>query len=273
MLSSGEVDYIAWAELLRSFENVGIAGVIVFGTTAESVNLTLQEREQLLEIAAKTLTTKWFVGVGHPSMQQAIEYSAQAIKYNPDGFMVVTPYYNRPMKSGLVDYFSVILDLGLPVMAYNVPSRTGIDVGVEVWDELLGYDNFVAIKEASPDLMRVNKLVSRYPKLTILSGNDSQILEFMRLGGHGIVSVLANAVPAEFSLLCQHCFLGNWQAASEVFASFGSLIIASDRAVNPVAIKCILHKLGRIDLGIRLPLKITQEIYDDVVDAFKEETC
>lgn len=274
MTESGAIDYQAWTRILNRFTLSGVSGVVVLGTTAESINIEFSEREQLLKIASGVLgTTDWYVGVGHASMQTAITYSKQAIEYGASGLMAVSPFYNRPMADGLIQYYLKILAFGLPVMAYNVPSRTGIDVGCEVWDELYSCNNFVAIKEASPDVNRAALLVERYPRLTILSGNDNQLIPWLRLGGHGIVSVIANAIPEIFSEICNHALATNFDKAEELYQSVSDLLSSAELAVNPIAIKCIMHSLGLTDLGLRLPLMVTDEIYQEVTKNIKEELC
>lgn len=256
MFLDGSIDYKAWERLLASFVDAKLAGVVVLGTTAESVNITFDERAKLLDIAAKILSnTQWLVGVGHASMAEAIKLTKQAECYSPTGLMVVTPYYNRPMAAGLVQYFKTLLTTSnLPMIAYNVPTRTGIDVGCEVWDQFLQHENFIGLKEAHSDVKRAEIYRERYPDLLLYSGNDDNIHQWNKLGGDGLISVIANALP---SIVNDYTNGGSHPLVTDLLA-------ASAQAVNPVAIKCIMHKLGLCDLGIRLPLAITDEIYNQV---------
>lgn len=256
MFLDGSIDYKAWERILISFVDAKLAGVVVLGTTAESVNITFDERAKLLDIASKILSkTQWLVGVGHASMAEAIKLTKQAECYNPTGLMVVTPYYNRPMTDGLVEYFKTLLKTSnLPMIAYNVPTRTGIDVGFKVWDALLKHENFIGLKEAHSDVKRAEIYRERYPNLLLYSGNDDNVHQWNKLGGDGLISVIANALP---SIVNDYTNGGNQPTVTDLLA-------ASAQAVNPVAIKCIMHKLGLCDLGIRLPLAITDEIYNQV---------
>lgn len=267
MLADGSIDYNAWELLLQRFVKAEVAGVVVLGTTGESINITTSEREQLLTIAAKVLEqSQWLIGIGHASMAQALEQAIQAKNYQPTGIMVVTPFYNRPMSAGLIKYYELILETAkLPMIAYNVPSRTGLDAGTEVWDALLKYENFCGIKEAHSDLNRAYYYKQRYPNLLILSGNDSNIPAWMQLGGDGVISVIANAEPKAVKDLC---------AGGHYSQDLLSLLAAAESAVNPIAIKCILNNMGLIKLGIRLPLAITDEIYNNVINLLQgEKTC
>lgn len=258
----GSIDYIAFESLLNSFID-NVTGVVVLGTTAESVTILPEERAELLAIASRVLVgIDWYVGVGHASLAQALVYTRAAERFNPTGLMAVTPYYNRPMTDGLIEYFQAIMQASsLPVITYNVPTRTGIDAYTDVWDKLCANKNFFGIKEAHSDVNRIVTLRERYPNLELYTGNDNNVREWQAQGGHGVISVIANAMPKVFMDYCQ--------GADD--QRIHALLRSMDQAVNPIAIKCIMHHLGLINLGMRLPLMITNEIYEQVVNSFMEE--
>lgn len=268
MLQNGEIDYQSFNKLLAGFVSAKLAGVVILGTTGESVNISYSEREKLLSIASQVLSsTDWLVGVGHASMAEAIKLSEQAARFNPTGLMVVTPYYNRPMVSGLVSYFQAIMNAtNMPIIAYNVPTRTGIDAEIAVWDKLYGQPNFLGIKEAHSDVRRAHIYRMRYPNLLLFSGNDYNIQAWNKLGGDGLISVIANAAPTMVSDFCR--------GIESIHVSH--LLTAVEHAVNPIAIKCIMHKLGLIKLGMRLPLMVTTDIYNKVtaeLSSYSELLC
>lgn len=267
MKTDASIDYEGWSKLLERFESSEITGVVVLGTTGESATIELSERAKLLSIANEILITKpWMVGVGHASLKQALVYTNQAQEFSPTALMVVTPYYNRPMSKGIALYFQALLsETNLPTIAYNVPTRTGIDVFTEVWDELYGHKYFAGIKEAHFDIDRASILKQRYPDLMIYSGNDSNLVNWLEKGGDGIISVIANLVPNHYSNICNLCFDGLYEKAHALMQELRNELNAMDRAVNPIAIKCLMHAEGIIDLGVRLPLHIDSELFYNVI--------
>ena len=235
-----------------------VDAIIVCGTTGESATLSNDEKKELINFTVKYVNKKVPViaGTGSNNTKSAIELSRYAEKVGADGLLVVTPYYNKTTQEGLIKHYTEIAkNVELPIIMYNVPSRTGVNILPETCLELSKIPNIVAIKEASGNISQIAKIAQLCrDNLYIYSGNDDQILPILSIGGIGVISVLSNIKPKEVHDICEKCINGNIDNAKEIFLKFLPLANSLFCEVNPIPIKYALSKIG-YDFGKpRLPL-------------------
>lgn len=254
-----------------------IDALIVCGTTGESSTMTLEERKETIKFAVETVHKRVPViaGTGSNCTKSAIEMTKFAESVGVDGALIVTPYYNKTTQEGLVAHYKAIAkETNLPIILYNVPSRTGVNILPKTCQELCKIENIVAIKEASGNLSQVAEIANLCgDELNIYSGNDDQILPVLSVGGIGVISVLSNIMP-EFTHTMVEDFLGgNLEKAKEAQIRAIPLIKALFSEVNPIPVKAALNLLG-YDCGVpRMPLiemsKQNQEILRKEMDKMK----
>lgn len=236
----------------------GIDSLIICGTTGESSTMSLEEKKAVIEFSVKIANGRVpiIAGTGGNNTTDVINLSKYAESVGADGLLLVTPYYNKTTQKGLIAHFSEIAkNVSIPIILYNVPSRTGINIEPETCLELSKISNIVGIKEASGNISQVSKITNLCKdNLAIYSGNDDQIMPILSLGGLGVISVLSNIYPKYVHNLVMDYLTGNWQkaTASQIYAI--PLISALFSEVNPIPIKYAVNKIG-FNCGIpRLPL-------------------
>lgn len=254
-----------------------IDALIVCGTTGESSTMTLEERKETIKFAVEAVHKRVpvIVGTGSNCTKSAIEMTKFAESVEADGALIVTPYYNKTTQEGLIAHYKAIAkETNLPIILYNVPSRTGVNILPKTCQELSKLKNIVAIKEASGNLSQVTEIANLCgDELNIYSGNDDQILPVLSVGGIGVISVLSNIMP-EFTHTMVEDFLdGNLQKAKKAQITAIPLIKALFSEVNPIPVKAALNLLG-YDCGMpRMPLlemsKQNQEILKKEMDKMK----
>ncbi len=254
-----------------------IDALIVCGTTGESSTMTLEERKETIKFAVEAVHKRVpvIVGTGSNCTKSAIEMTKFAESVGADGALIVTPYYNKTTQEGLIAHYKAIAkETNLPIILYNVPSRTGVNILPKTCQELSKLKNIVAIKEASGNLSQVTEIANLCgDELNIYSGNDDQILPVLSVGGIGVISVLSNIMP-EFTHTMVEDFLdGNLQKAKKAQIRAIPLIKALFSEVNPIPVKAALNLLG-YDCGMpRMPLlemsKQNQEILKKEMDKMK----
>ena len=251
----GLVDYERFRDLIEFQIAGGIDGLVPVGTTGESPTLDYKEHERVVEFCLETVSrrVKVIAGTGGNSTAEAIELTRHALAAGADATLQVTPYYNKPNSLGLVRHFSAVADLGLPVVLYNVPGRTGKEIPIDVVVELSKHPKVVGIKEAGGSVDRVSQIVTRCA-LEVLSGDDSLTLPMMSVGAVGVISVVSNVAPRTVADLVHHALAGRWTEARELhhryFPLFSDLFIDT----NPIPVKTALVMMGRIEEAFRLPL-------------------
>jgi len=254
----GCVDYAALQRLVDFQLESGTSGIVVAGSTGESATLGQDEYKKLLKhvVAQVDSRIQVLAGSGSADTEVAIAQTRLAARSGADGVLIVTPYYNRPMPSGLIAHYNALADATeLPIVLYNVPSRTAVDMLPETVAELAQRDEIVAIKEAVPDVGRIRALSELCGEsLVVLSGDDSSCLEAMRAGAKGVISVAANVVPGLFRDMCAYAAGGNWQAAVEIDEKLRHLYELLALETNPIPVKWVLYKMALTGSGIRLPL-------------------
>ena len=271
MTADGGVDFDALGRLIERHIEAGTEGLVIAGTTGESATLAKPEHVAVIEAAVKYVSGRIPViaGTGSNSTAQTIELSRTVAELDVDGYLVVTPYYNKPPQAGLVRHFTAIADaVSSPVMLYNVPGRTGVDMLPETVAELAGHPQIMGIKEATGDVSRVvilRKLCG--DDFALYSGDDPTGREFMLAGGQGVVSVTANVAPQAMAAMCKAALAGDAGLAARLDAPLAGLHQDLFIESNPIPVKWALERMGLIDNGIRLPLIGLSQGSQPVVEA------
>ena len=235
----------------------GVEGLCPVGTTGESPTLDHVEHHKVIEetIKAAKGRVKIIAGTGANSTAEAISLTKAAIAMGgADACLQVTPYYNKPNPEGLYRHFMTVADLGLPVVLYNVPGRSGREIPLDVVERLAAHPNIVAIKEAAGSVERVSAIKTRCPDLTVLSGDDSLALPMIAVGASGVISVASDVMPREIGDFIRTALAGDMVKARALHLRYYRLFHNLFIDTNPVMVKEALALMGRIDLVYRLPL-------------------
>ena len=254
----GSVNYAALGELIEMQIAGGTDAIIICGTTGESSTLTDDEHRECIRYTIEKVNKRIPViaGTGSNDTAYAIELSKDAEAMGADGLLVVTPYYNKTSQRGLVAHYTAIADaVNIPIILYNVPSRTGVNISLDTYKILAEHKNIAAAKEASGNISAIAKLIAECgDKLDVYSGNDDQIVPIMALGGKGVISVLSNVAPKLTHNIAQLCLDNNCAEAAKLAAQTLELANALFIDVNPIPVKEALNMM-EIDAGpCRLPL-------------------
>lgn len=255
--TNNEVDYNALERHVDFLLDNGVKAIIVNGTTAESPTLTEEEKEQVLESVIKQVNHRVNIiaGTGTNNTAKSIQASQRAKALGADAIMLITPYYNKTNQRGLVKHFETIAnEVELPVVLYNVPSRTNMTIEPETVETLSHNQYIVAIKDATNDFEYYEDVKSRInqEEFALYSGNDDNVVEFYQRGGNGVISVIANAIPKEFQGL--YDAKQSRQDISNDFEPISKLLDALSVDVNPIPIKTLTSHLGFGNYELRLPL-------------------
>jgi len=257
---NGELDTNCYEKLIKRQIDQGIDVVVPVGTTGESATLSHDEHRECIEIAVATCKgthTKVIAGAGSNATHEAISIAKHAQKVGADGILSVTPYYNKPMQEGLYQHYKALATaVDIPVMLYNVPGRTGVDLEastvIRLFDDV---ENIYAIKEATGSLERATSLLSQRKDICVVSGDDGIDFAMMANGGSGIISVTANLLPNLKSKLVHSAMEGDFDTAREIHNKLYNLNNSLFVESNPIPIKAIMYLAGLIDtLEYRLPL-------------------
>jgi 4-hydroxy-tetrahydrodipicolinate synthase len=258
--TTGEVDWQKLEELVEFQIAGGVAGIVPVGTTGESPTLRTDEHLKVIETVAMTAAgrVKIMAGTGANSTAEAIELTAAAKEYGVDGTLQVTPYYNKPNKSGLIQHFSAVADLGLPVVLYNVPGRAACEIPLDVVAELAKHKHIVSIKEAAGSVQRVID-IKALCDIEVLSGDDSLALPMIREGAVGVISVASNIIPAEVVSLISAALNGEFETAQMLHDKYTQLFADIFIDTNPIPIKAAMAMKGMIEETYRLPMCSTTD--------------
>ena len=260
----GAVNYPLLEQLIRRQMHAGIEAIVIAGTTGESATLSDDEKLELFTRAKEYVgnSCKIIAGTGSNSTMHTMELSMAAEKCGVDALLVVTPYYNKATPEGLFAHFSSVAhSVNLPVILYNVPSRTGVDIPVEIYRRLSIIPNIIGTKEASTDVSKVTKILHACgPDFFVWSGNDDLITPVMALGGKGVISVLSNIFPVETQAMAKAALDGDFDTAAALQIQLQPLVELLFCEVNPIPVKAAMHLLGFDCGGCRLPLtRLTEE--------------
>ena len=253
----GKVDERRLRDLVDWHVQSGTDAIVPCGTTGESPTLSHDEHKRVVEIVIQQGAGRVPViaGTGSNSTHETLDLTRHAKATGADGCLVVVPYYHKPTQQGLIEHFTAVADVGLPVVMYNIPGRTGVNMLPETVARLAQHPNIVAMKEATGNLEQMTQdIVLCGDQLTYLSGDDTLTLPLMSVGGHGVISVVANIVPKDCADCC-HAFLnGDWKRARELHLRLFPLSQAMFYETNPIPVKTALALMGKIELEFRLPL-------------------
>lgn len=260
--SGGEIDYPALGSLIEFQIESGISALVVGGTTAEAATLSDDERYKLYTFSKGKIAgrTKLILGTGTNDTRVAIAHTRFAKRLGCDGVLLVTPYYNKGTEVGIEKhYLSIAESTDLPIIVYNVPSRTGVNLGLNLLDRLSDHPNVVALKEASDSVDRLVSLASFGDKLWLYSGNDSQIYPTLALGGPGVISVMSNVIPRATIDICERYFKGDHAGSLMLQLKLMPFIKSLFIETNPSPVKYCMSLKNMCLSEMRLPLAEPRE--------------
>lgn len=246
--------------LRRNIEFVeagGVSGIVPCGTTGESATLSAAEHEEVIDIAVDCAKVPVLAGTGSNNTGEALQFTKHAADAGVDGALLISPYYNKPNPAGLIAHFTKIAGAAdIPIVLYNVPSRTGQDMPVEVITELAKVGNIIGIKEASGSLDKATRILEGTvdEDFVVLSGDDGLTLPLMSIGGSGVISVTANVVPDKMSGMVNAALKGDYETARKFHYEMAPLIRALFLETNPIPVKKAVELAGLASGHVRLPL-------------------
>ena len=269
----GVVDYDKLEELVDYHVENGTNAIIPCGTTGESPTLTHREHGEVvgkvIEVSNGRIPV--IAGTGSNNTSEAISLTRHAKEAGADGSLIITPYYNKPTQQGLYDHYKAILDeVDIPIIIYNVPSRTGVSISPETVARLFEFKNIVAIKEATGDIDQASQILNLCD-IIVLSGDDSLTLPIMSVGGKGVVSVVANILPREVSELVSSILKGEIENSQRLHKSLFPLCKAMFIETNPIPVKTAMKLLGRLNGEMRLPLCNMSKEHERQLEGVLEE--
>jgi len=253
----GKIDFESLGKMLDYHVENNTDAIIICGTTGEAACMSHEEHVAAIKFAVDYIDSRIPViaGTGSNDTEYGIKLSKEAENLGADALLCVTPYYNKATQKGLIEHFTKIAkSVCIPVILYNVPSRTGVNIKPETLKELAKVPNIVGIKEASGDIAQAAKMAALCPEIDIYSGNDDMIVPIMSLGGKGVISVLANVAPKETHDICQKYLDGDVKASLQLQLEAIELVDALFCEVNPIPVKTAMRLLGWNVGTLRLPL-------------------
>ena len=266
-MNENGVDYEAFGKLIDWQIESGIDALVIAGTTGEASTLTDEEHREVLRYAAERIAGRVpaIAGTGSNDTAYAIDMTRYACDLGYSAMLVVTPYYNKATQNGLIRMFTAIADASTkPIILYNVPSRTGVNIAPATYAALADHPNICAIKEANGDISSAVATAALVgDKLDIYSGNDDQIVPMLSLGGSGVISVLSNLLPKETSTLCHKFFAGDVAGSAQMQFKYLQLVNALFCEVNPIPVKAAMAAMGFCENYVRLPLTTMEEVHEE----------
>ena len=266
---NGRIDFSALEALIEKQIEAKVSALVIGGTTGEAATLSDVERYMLFEFAREKSAerVKLIFGTGTNDTKAAIRHTKRAEEIGCDGVLVVTPYYNKGTYSGVTKHYEEIAGAtSLPVILYNVPSRTGVNLTLPQLERLSETENIVAIKEAGDSMDKYISLSGLTDRLALYAGNDSQIYTTLALGGDGVISVLSNLFPRLAVEICDSFFRGEAEKARRLQINALPLISALFAETNPAPIKYAMSRLGLCENNLRLPLAPVSEVSERIID-------
>lgn len=275
MNADGSINYDEFGRVIDFQINNGTDAIIVCGTTGESATMTDEEHVECIRYCVERVNKRVPViaGTGSNDTKYAVDLSVEAEKLGADALLVVTPYYNKTSQRGLIAHFTAIADsVNIPIILYNVPSRTGVNIALDTYDVLANHKNIAAVKEASGNISAIAKIIEKCgDRLDVYSGNDDQIVPIMALGGKGVISVLSNVCPKETHDIAQLCLDNNVAEAAKLQIKYLDLCNSLFIDVNPIPVKEAMNLIGFKAGECRLPLlKMEQGKIDALTASMKK---
>lgn len=274
MNADGSINYDEFGRVIDFQIDNGTDAIIVCGTTGESATMTDEEHVECIRYCVDRVNKRVPViaGTGSNDTKYAVDLSVEAEKLGADALLVVTPYYNKTSQRGLIAHFTAIADsVNIPIILYNVPSRTGVNIALDTYDALANHKNIAAVKEASGNISAIAKIIEKCgDRLDVYSGNDDQIVPIMALGGKGVISVLSNVCPKETHDIAQLCLDNNIAEAAKLQMKYLDLCNSLFIDVNPIPVKEAMNLIGFKAGECRLPLlKMEQGKIDALTASMK----
>ncbi|MGD0170847.1 MAG: 4-hydroxy-tetrahydrodipicolinate synthase [Halobacteriota archaeon] len=258
-----EIDVEGMRSNIAYLEKGGVAGLVPCGSTGESATLTFDEHKKLVELTVDAASVPVIAGTGSNNTAEAVELTRYAQDAGADAALLIVPYYNKPMKSGLIKHFSAIAQAcEIPLILYNIPGRTGINMDPETISTLAQeYSNVAGVKEASANFTQISNIIeiTRGLEFSVISGDDGLTLPMMALGATGVISVTADILPKQMGQLAQLCLEGNFAKARDVHYQLAPLFKALFIETNPIPVKKACDLLGLAGGPLRLPLTTMAE--------------
>lgn len=255
---NNEVDYFELKNLIEFQIANGTKAILILGTTGEASTISREERKKIIKFSACVIEKRvpLIVGTGSNSTKTAIEFSKEAEELEADAILVVTPYYNKCNQEGIYRHYKLIAEnVNIPIIIYNVPSRTGVNVSPETVVKLSKISNIVGIKEASGNLLQIEKIIKLVkPDFYVYSGDDSLTLPLIALGAKGVISVTANIYPSEVNYLCEYALSNDYFNARKTAEFLSKINEALFLDINPICVKYYLNQIGFNVGKPRLPL-------------------
>lgn len=259
----GKVDRTSLEGLVEFHVEHGTSGIVPCGTTGESATLSHEEHEDVIKAVIKAVNKRVPViaGTGSNSTEEAVRLTRAAEKSGADGALMISPYYNRPTQEGIYQHYKKVADsVGIPIIIYNIPGRTGSKIEPETLARLAEIKNVAGVKEATGSVDQAIDVIRLCgDRLAVYSGEDSLTFSLMALGGKGVISTVANIAPKEMSQLTEACLKGNWERGREFQFKLMPLIRAVFLETNPIPIKTALSLMGKCTGELRLPLTSMSE--------------
>lgn len=267
----GNVNYPMLEQLIRRQLDAGIRAIVVCGTTGEAATLSDMEKLKIIRKAKEYAGSSCLIlaGTGSNSTEHTVTLSRAAEKCGADGLLIVSPYYNKATPDGLVTHYSTVAaQVEIPIVLYNVPGRTGVDMPVSVYQALAEYPNIVGVKEAAGSLSKIADILHRCPpEFAVWSGNDDLTVPIISIGGAGVISVLSNICPEKTQDLAQAAIDGDFDTAASLHQQLLPLMRALFREINPMPVKAAMKILGYDCGGCRLPLtQISEALYKELTE-------
>ena len=254
----GKVDEASFRKLIEFQIKNGTDGIVPCGTTGESSTLSHEEHDRVIEIAIDAVNKRVPViaGTGSNSTAEAIRLTRHACQAGADGALMVAPYYNRPTQEGLYQHYKAVAEaVPIPIIVYNIPGRTGVNINPDTLARLAKIKNIVGVKEASGSIKQMSDVISLCgPKFDVLSGDDLFTLPLMSMGGRGVISVISNVAPADMAGLVDAFAAGDLKKAQALHFKMAGLIDALFLETNPTPVKAALSMMQKISYEVRLPL-------------------
>ena len=254
----GKIDEAALRKLVEFQIKNGTDGIVPCGTTGESSTLSHEEHDRVIEIVidAAKKRVPVIAGTGSNSTAEAIRLTRHAYQAGADGALMVAPYYNRPTQEGLYQHYRAVAEaVPIPIIIYNIPGRTGVNINPDTLARLSRIKNIVGVKEASGSIKQMSDVINLCgPKFDVLSGDDLFTLPLMAMGGHGVISVISNVAPADMAAMVDAFAAGNLEQAKALHHKMAPLIDALFVETNPTPVKAALAMMKKISYEVRLPL-------------------
>jgi 4-hydroxy-tetrahydrodipicolinate synthase len=255
---NGQVDEAAFRRLINRLIDNGISGIVPCGTTGESATMLHDEHKRVTEVCIDEVNKRVPVlaGTGSNNTAEAVDLTRHAHQAGADGALMVSPYYNKPTQAGLYQHFKTAADAApIPIMLYNIPGRTGVNIAPETMGKLAEIDNIVGVKEASGDIGQMARVIEACgPDFDVVSGDDGMTLPLLSIGGKGVISVAGQVMPREMADMYQAWKNNDPQAAREKFMALLPLFRAMFFETNPIPVKTALSMMGLIEPDLRLPM-------------------